>query len=114
MKSNNLAYIKLPREQTQTAEHDKRLPKFYMMQLPEGTVIGSKDLSGGYIIPKDMHIDKHDKNMMIGEWDRDNLEDNAIPVSIKIDGEWEVIRVDVDVLSQKLAELEIENDELEF
>lgn len=101
----NYAYIKMHHKFTRTAEQENGLPRFNMMFLPKGTVIGEKDLSGGYISTFVMYQDKINKNLMVAQYDRDRLEDNAIPVNIKTENGWEKVRVDVDVLAEKVDEV---------
>ncbi len=105
-KEKNFAYIKMHKSFTRTEDSKfENIPKWNMMYLPKGIKIGEMDLSGGVINPIVMYEDKFNPNMMVAQYDKDRLEDNAITVNLRKDGKnWEKVRVDVDVLASAVHE----------
>lgn len=102
------AYIKVYKGFSNSVEmkdEEGRFRKFNIMRLPKGVVIGNKDLSNARINPFVMFEDKINPNMMVARYDREKITDNAVTVNIPIGGgKFEKLRVDVDVLSQKVNE----------
>lgn len=102
-KENKYTYIKVHKDLTKQLDSKfEGRTTFNVMHIPNGVEIGNKDLSGGIINPILMYEDKYNKNMMTAQYNKEYLEDNSITVNLKNNGEIEKIKVDVDVLADKI------------
>lgn len=105
----NMAYIKVHKSFTKTMESKlEDYPTYNVFKLPQNVVVGDVDLSHGILNPIVMREDKYNKNMMVACYDKDKLEDNSVMVNVKDGDEYKKIKVDVDVLSEKVKEANIE------
>lgn len=105
MEDKNKAYIKVHKSLTRI-EDDKFIEgkKYNVMFIPKGVKVGNVDFSQGVLNPLVMIEDKFNPNMMLAIYDKERLKDNAVSVHVLKDGKYEKVRVDVDVLSEKVHE----------
>lgn len=103
--NNDKAYVKVHKSLTREREDQfVEGKKYNIMFIPKGVKVGDMDLSGGVINPIFMQEDKFNKNMMVATFYKTYLQDNAVTVNVLKDGKYEKIKVDVDVLSDKVKE----------
>lgn len=101
----NMAYIKVHKSFTKQMEskiEDKKT--FNIFRLPPNVKVGDRDLSGGILNPFVMIDDKYNKNMVVACYDKSRLEDNSVIVNIKNEDGYEKVKVDIDVLADKVRE----------
>lgn len=105
MEDKNKAYIKVHKSLTRI-EDDKFIEgkKYNVMFIPKGVKVGNIDFSQGVLNPLVMIEDKFNPNMMLAIYDKERLKDNAVSVHVLKDGKYEKVRVDIDVLSEKVHE----------
>ena len=74
--------------------------EYNALKMPKGVVVGDMDLSGATIFPKLVYEDKFNSNMVVAQYDRNYLKDNAVNVSIydREKKDFESIRIDIDEL----------------
>lgn len=106
-KEKNYAYIKVYKDYAKSFESKfDEGAMFNVMHLPKGVKVGEVDLSGGIINPKLMYEDRYNSNMVVAQYDKNYLEDNAITVNIRRENnDYEKIRVDIDVLASCVNEV---------
>ena len=76
--------------------------EYNALKMPKGVVVGDMDLSGATIFPKLVYEDKFNSNMVVAQYDRNHLKDNAVNVSIydREKKDFESIRIDINELKK--------------
>lgn len=76
--------------------------EYNALKMPPGVRVGERDLSNATIFPRLVYEDKFNSNMVIAQYDKTHLKDNAINVSVydRDKRDFESIRIDIDELKK--------------
>lgn len=101
--NRELVYLKIHKDDTEQIDSKfEGCGKFNIMKLPKGVIVGECDLSYGVLNPKIMYQDHINPSMMVAQYDKTQLEDEAVVVNLRKGKHWEKIKVDVEILSEKV------------